>query len=407
MIRLGIIGFGGYGWSLVRTIEKHSARLNCRLVAAADTRMSELPERSVHLLQEAVALSDDALCLFDSMQQQMDAVYIATGIGSHMPLTVAAARRGYHVHLEKPPAGTVQEVDAMRKALADHGRLCLVGFQAVHKADVGELKRRICQGSFGRIRSLSCWAAWPRGAGYYARNDWAGRLQSGRTWVLDGPASNALAHQITNMLLLASDEEGLADPVAVRAELYAAGAVDSHDTAAIEIKTAQGPEIHFLATHRCEGYHNPLITIEAEKARIEWDFNRGATIHHSDGRVETLPGDNANQHGNMVENFIQAVRNEDPAILRCSLDEARKMVLALNGAHESSRRIHRIGPEYLTEEGPDPDFRNIRQISEILQAAAEAHCLPSDLPQPPGWAVATQPFVLKDYHTFPDRFTAD
>ncbi len=402
MIRLGIVGFGGYGWSLVRAIEQNADRLNCRLVAAADMRLGQLPERSVHFLQEAVALCQDAICMMDHLQGRMEAVYIATGIGSHMPLTVAAAQRGYHVHLEKPAAGTVQEVDRMAQALEAHDRMCLVGFQAVHKADIRQLKQRICQGRLGTIRNISCWAAWPRGAGYYARNDWAGKLKIGDTWVLDGPATNALAHQITNMLLLASEEPGLADPTRVRAELYAAGPVQSHDTAAIEIQTAQGPQIHFLVTHRCKGYRNPVIRIQADQAEVEWDFNRGATIRYRDGQKEHLPGDNENQHANMVENFVRAVRNDDPGSLRCDLRQARKMVLALNGAHESSGRIHRIDPAWMRQSRDG--FGAVDGIQEILARACESHCLPADLPDPPAWAVATQPYDLTGYAEFPQTF---
>ncbi|MFW6061537.1 MAG: Gfo/Idh/MocA family protein, partial [Planctomycetota bacterium] len=231
MIRCAIVGIGGYGWRLVEAIREASASADCRLVAAADMDLDDLPERRASLLEEGVRLFHDALEMYRQMQDRVDIVYIATGIASHRMLTVQAARAGYHVHLEKPPAGTVQEVDEMLQALRENHRMCLVGFQAVHGRDIYGVKQRIVEGRLGQVRTLACHACWPRPARYYQRNEWAGKLRAGGQWVLDGPATNALAHQINNMLFWASPQAGkFASPLAVRAELYTAGDIESHNT---------------------------------------------------------------------------------------------------------------------------------------------------------------------------------
>ncbi|KKM23861.1 hypothetical protein LCGC14_1610860 [marine sediment metagenome] len=162
--------------------------------------------------------------------------------------------RGHNVYVEKPPAGTVQEVDRMIKAVADSGRICALGFQAIYGRSINWIKQRIVSGALGEVRRMRCWAFWPRPDAYYARNEWAGKLRLGPTWVLDGPSNNALSHQIANMLYLASPRERtFALPVTVRAELYHARDIESEDTSAIEITTAEGAVAHYLVSHCTAG----------------------------------------------------------------------------------------------------------------------------------------------------------
>ena len=126
-----------------------------------------------------------------------------------------------------------------------------------------------------------------------ARNDWAGRLKTpGGDWVLDGPASNALAHQVNNMLYVVSPEAGrYALPRAVRAELYAAGPVDSHNTAAIEIHCLRDTRAYWIASHCADAQFGPLMDIHAENALVAWRPERTVEITYADGTTETCEGD--------------------------------------------------------------------------------------------------------------------
>ena len=91
MIRLTLVGFGGYGRHLSRRILELSADLGCRLVAAADTRLDTLIEEADHLRRHDVTLYGDAFKMFKDLRGACDAVYIAAGIPAHDPLAVAAA----------------------------------------------------------------------------------------------------------------------------------------------------------------------------------------------------------------------------------------------------------------------------------------------------------------------------
>lgn len=409
MVRLAIVGVRGWGLRLVRAIQAASASCRCRLVAAAEQRWSDAPGVSADLAGRGVALYDDGEEMFAALRGRCDAVYVATGIDSHPRLAMAAMRSGFHVHLEKPPAATVQDVDAMLAVQQQTGRLCLVGFQALHGADMAFVQRQIASGRLGRLRTLVCTGGWRREPGYYSRSPWAGRLRLGDAWALDGAATNAFAHQVANLLLLAEPTPGrLAEPVGVRAELYAGHPIEGHDTAAMEIHTAGGVRAYLLATHLPERDFDPCIRVEAQHGRIDWGYRRGAVVRRDEGPRRSCPHD-SHCLDKEVADFVRAVRTGDGSLLGCDLAEARKVVLAIDGAHESSGRIHRIDPALLRRaprEMSDKDHLYLPGMDGLVADAARKAVLLSQLRPRPLWAVATEYFDLTGYAGFPQRFDA-
>ena len=68
MINLALVGFGGYGWDLVRYIRAVSESSDCRLIAAADNRLDEFPERTRELSDSGVDIFDDAIEMFAKLR---------------------------------------------------------------------------------------------------------------------------------------------------------------------------------------------------------------------------------------------------------------------------------------------------------------------------------------------------
>jgi len=406
MIRFAIVGIGGYGWQLVRSITEVAEELDCKLVAAADSRLGDLAERAQTLAGTGVELFDDATKMFDKMKGRCDAIYICTSIPSHEPLACAAARGGYHIHLEKPPAATVQATDRIVEAIDKAGVLCMLGFHNIHGQEMLLLKKRICDGRLGQMKSLVATASLPRKRFYYTRNNWAGQLRLGDDWVLDGPAGNAAAHEINSMLFLASSDPGrYACPVAVRAELYAAGPIKAHDTAAIEIQT-DGPTVWLFVSHCTAEKAEPCITVEGELGKAVWRAGH-VRITYADGSSEELSADRQ-ARANMVTHLVEAIRNGDESKLLTRPIDGRNMVAALNAAHESSRTIHRITPDFIAPADDQAQAATVvENMVQYIKEAAQQHCLFSQLPDAPPWAVATRSFDLTGYEDFPKQFTCD
>jgi predicted dehydrogenase len=406
MIKLALIGIGGYGATLADSIRQAAAGGRCALVAAADNRLEALGRPAEALRAQGVRLYGDAWAMLDELAGVVRGVYIATSIGSHEELLGAAVQRGYHVHLEKPPAPTVQEVDRMIDTCGRAGRLCLVGFQAIHSRDVRWIKDVLVGGRLGRVKRICCAGGLPRTQSYYRRNGWAGRLRRDGRWVLDGPATNAMLHQLNNMLFWAGRQrDGFGTPEAVRAELYRAWSDhDGHDAAAIELRTVEGPVLRFLGAHCTAERFMPTTRIEAERGSVEWSLNGGGIVRPADGGEQRVPHDDR-QRVRMVESFVEAVETDDASRLRVPLAASRKAVLAVDGAHESSRRVHPVPEEATRSAGTGGGRRVIVDgLDEALLAAADSEGLLSDLPHAPPWARPGKWFDLAGYHRFPQRF---
>lgn len=192
MIRVAIAGVGGYGWVLIRWLTALRQRCDCRLVAAADSHLAELPEPVSSLRESGVALYDDARRMFQDVRGRCEAAYIATSIPSHADLTVAAAECGLHVHLEKPPAATVQEVDRMLLALdrahESSGTVHRIGQEHWHLESPGTDEERVVVSGLDELIQAAC----RRGRLFSNLGDLAGRpawAVATRPYYLDGYAA--------------------------------------------------------------------------------------------------------------------------------------------------------------------------------------------------------------------------
>jgi predicted dehydrogenase len=241
---------------------------------------------------------------------------------------------GYHVFLEKPVAGSLAEVDQIIAARGAVGRQCAIGFQILYSRVIQTLKRYIVEGKLGRVQSMRILALWPRPPAYYARNSWAGRLTIDGRPVYDSPFNNALAHQIMNMLYLASPEQGAAAyPEQVEAELYRAYDIESFDTGCMRVRTREGVEVFFVASHACGTLVEPALQLVAERATASFELDVGATISYADGAEETVEwGD---YRMDMFDNVLAAVTGAVPGPI-CTLEVARAHVACIEALHRAA-----------------------------------------------------------------------
>lgn len=82
-----------------------------------------------------------------------DAVSLCTPPGSHLPLTLAAARRGIHVLAEKPVAASPADADAMIRACREAGVTLMVGHKKVFSPPLMRL-RALLERDLGPARFL-------------------------------------------------------------------------------------------------------------------------------------------------------------------------------------------------------------------------------------------------------------
>ena len=333
----------------------------------------------------------------------VDLIGLPVGIPLHADMVIQALQAGYHVHVEKPLAVTVQQVRAIQQAERDAGRWVAVGYQFIYSPTIQWLRDKLRSGALGRLRTAISTVGWPRSASYYQRNAWAGALRLGAAWALDGPATNATAHYLNNLLYLAGSGEGGRSIIAsVRAELYRAKPIPSYDTAAIEILTTESSRLIHLTTHATDETQEPVMELDCEGGQVHWEARPdSAVITYADGRQERFANPAPHEVHNLpFQQVARVVAGAEPRPL-CGTAESADQVLAINLAFESGGGIH-VVPEAHRQALTAEDGSELVVIPGMAQALRRAHAeraLFADLALP--WARPGTLVAASDYVSFP------
>ncbi|MGE5742175.1 MAG: Gfo/Idh/MocA family protein [Candidatus Aminicenantes bacterium RBG_16_66_30] len=410
-VSLVLVGVGGMGAAYLEALLARKDEGLFRIAGAVDPQ----PHRC-NLYVEMRAMG---VPCFVSLQdfyrnRKADLAVISSPIQVHMPQTSLALAKGSHVLCEKPAAGTIQEVRAAIEAERAAARWVAIGYQWSFSPAVQALKDDIRSGLFGAARKLKCLYLWPRDEGYYARNDWAGKMKDAAgSWVLDSPVQNAMAHDLHNMFyVLGKDRETSARPAEVEAELYRANAIENFDTAAARITTGEGVEILFLVSHASEDDRGPVARYDFEKAVVRCDSRTsGLWAEFPDGSRKDYGVPDA-EPMNKLWQSIAGCREGEGARPVCGLEASASQTLGMNGIQDSMpdirdfpaglvRIVEGPGARRLAVETPGARRRVVEGLDEALTACYEAEKLPSEMGLP--WSAKGAKIDLREYASFPSR----
>ena len=144
-VRYGIIGFGGFAERAIAPAIQASA--NSKLVA--------LQKRSLTVARQKADEYKIPLA-FDSVEElvgheDVDAVFIASANSAHCPDTLAAARGGKHVLVEKPMALNMTEAQKMIDACKRNKIKLMIGHMVRFSPLVLRIKSIIQSGAIGAV----------------------------------------------------------------------------------------------------------------------------------------------------------------------------------------------------------------------------------------------------------------
>ncbi len=399
MVKLAMIGAGGYAFNLIKWIWEIPDSIS--LVAVSSNPSRHSPGRAA-CMEKGIPVYDDTDKLLAGIKGKADVVYVPTPINTHFSLTKKCIDAGFDVFLEKPPVATIQELDELIKYTSQKGKSIPIAFQYLYSSIVQQLKKQIVAGRFGKVRRVKSVAGWPRFDSYYSRSIWAGKLQLSGEWILDGTINNPLAHMLADQLYLASEKpDSMAEPAAIEAELYHGHNIESEDTSSLRITTDKGVEILFNTTLCPQNKMDTLVTIECEKATIKYSTFCKAEIAFTDGKVETIE-DNAEKRTVMLKNLAQCYTNKKPYLV--TLETCRPFMLVVNGAFESCGKPHAIDRKFLTHsietEATGQTIKTvIKDVDSVLKEANEKGKLFSEIGAK--WTVKSGKIDLKGYKQFP------
>ncbi|MEE1928293.1 Gfo/Idh/MocA family oxidoreductase [Streptomyces sp. TRM 70351] len=297
-VRVVLAGARGHGrWHLenVRRLEEAG---RVRLVGVCELTPLEAGE----LAGPPVAQSADFAALLESTGAE--AAVVCTPIQAHAPMAVAAAERGVHLLLEKPPAATLAEFTRIADAARGAGTACQIGFQSLGSHAVAAVRELAGSGAIGAVTGVGAAGAWARDEAYWSRAPWAGRRRLGSRDVVDGVLTNPLAHAVATALALAGGERA-EDVTDVRVELLRANDIEADDTSCVRIRTAAGVPVVAALTLCAEQPGEPYVVVHGERGRITFWYKQDRVRLERAGHEaeETVHG-----RTDLLENLVAHLR---------------------------------------------------------------------------------------------------
>ncbi|HEY3176847.1 MAG TPA: Gfo/Idh/MocA family oxidoreductase [Candidatus Polarisedimenticolia bacterium] len=143
MIGVGVAGCGYWGSKVILSLE---ATPGLRVVAASDPK--EGRRAYVERNHPGMAVISGFEALLE--MEEVEAIWLATPVGTHAPFAREALARGRHVLVEKPMATRADEAAALVELADRKGVELHVGHTYLHSPAVAELRRLLADGAHGR-----------------------------------------------------------------------------------------------------------------------------------------------------------------------------------------------------------------------------------------------------------------
>lgn len=205
-LRVGIIGVGGRGTSLLRRIVLSPG---VKLVAICDID----PQAVQRALEIAKEHNPETITDFRKLldRKDIDAVFVATPVNLHKEMAVAALEVHKHLYLEKPMGRTAEDVQAIYRASKTSRGLLQLGFQLRYDTKRAAAVRHIREGGIGKIV-------------YMQADRHTGDLPRHKKWYFDASISgNMIVEQAVHILDIMN---WLADGHPVKA--YGSGGINAY-----------------------------------------------------------------------------------------------------------------------------------------------------------------------------------
>lgn len=373
--RLVLVGAGGYGRLYVEAMAQRD--YGADLVAICDI--------DPHLADHVPLIRKQNIPVYPSLtdffeKDTADLAVLVSPVHFHTDMVLLCLAHGLNVLCEKPLCLTVQEAETMRTAAEKAGRFLSIGYQIDYRRDALALKKDILSGRFGKAKRFAVYHGFRRGANYYARNDWAGRITCHGQEVFDSPFTNACAHHFQMLtFLLGSTMRTACDITGVQVELYRGNpTVENYDVAALRFQAADGAQLLYYTAHpiRTE-FWGPVGVMEFEKATITYTGEK--PVFHGVMQDGTPFDYDAIDPGDTMQKLadaVTAVITGEPPI--CGVEADLPHIHAVRLVQQNP--IAPIRPELVTQVDQNGDhFYFVKKLEETLADCAKHWALPSEL----------------------------
>ncbi|MFI8303522.1 Gfo/Idh/MocA family protein [Streptomyces sp. NPDC085927] len=308
---------------------------------------------------------------------------VCTPIHTHTYLALAAAGRGVHLLLEKPPAPSYAEYRRMADGVAAAKIACQIGFQSLGSHAVPAIRALVADGAIGRPTGIGGAGAWVRPEDYFRRAPWAGRRRLNGVDVIDGALTNPLAHAVATALALAGSTRA-EDVTGIETELLRANDIESDDTSCVRVTTAQGRPVTVAATLCAERADDPYVLVHGTSGRITFWYKQDRVLVQRAGHG---PEELHFGRTDLLENLVDHLVTGAPLLVTPDATGAfMKVVEAIRRAPDPAPlpagAWHRV---------PGENRRVVPGVDGLVAAAADTLSLYSELGAP--WALPARQAV--------------
>ncbi|MFE5838491.1 DUF6807 family protein [Arthrobacter sp. NPDC056493] len=374
--RIALIGVHGFGAHHLKNLERLTKAGMVELVAVADPNPP-----SPGALPDTTAVHPDLQSLLAG-NHSPDVVIVATPIQTHAPLALATLAAGADLYLEKPPVASLADFRQLQEAAEASGRSVQIGFQSLGSQALAAVDRLLKDGTIGTLQGVGATGRWVRDRAYYKRSRWAGKRSMDGVDVVDGVATNPLAHAIATALRIAGART-VNDVASVETDLYRANDIESDDTSVIRIRTAAGLPITCALTLCAAESAEPYITLQGTEGT--------AVFHYTEDRlhVSNADGEYSQEFGrdDLTENLLDHLAAGTE--LTSALNDSGAFMLVLEAVRTAEPPAP-VSPAHIVWEGDgDAAHAVIPGIEDALERAIGAHATFSELALP--WARPADP----------------
>ncbi|GIF75214.1 Gfo/Idh/MocA family protein [Asanoa siamensis] len=319
-----------------------------------------------------------------------DVAIICTPPGTHLPIALDALAAGCDLLLEKPPLLSLADHARLVGALAEAGRSCQVGFQALASAAFDELCAAALGGALGTVTGISAVASWQRDDAYYARSPWAGRR------AVDGALINPLGHAVMQTLALSdrlcsapisapppltcgADMGAEQSPVKglfgrLEVERYRTRPIESDDTAVLRLTGRGRPPLVVAVTLAGEEFIPGEITVAGTRGTATLEYPTDRLKLPGDPGLREVPG-----RVDLLDNLLAHRADRAGVPLRAGLAATAGFTAVVEALGHAPVPVA-LGDGVVDDIGAGPGrIRRIRGINAVLRRAAGEHALPSEI----------------------------
>ncbi|NUT38097.1 MAG: Gfo/Idh/MocA family oxidoreductase [Hamadaea sp.] len=359
--KVALIGAAGHGLS-------HRKHL---------TALAEAGELDFVALCDTAPIEDAGrLPVFTDHRQMLehkrpDVVVICTPPFTHEPIAVDCVRAGADLLLEKPPVLSLAEHATLAAVLAEQGRFCQVGFQALGSPALPLIRRAVADGVLGEVVGVSAYGAWQRADSYWSRSPWAGRRSVHGRPSVDGALANPFAHAVMQCLALLPG--GPPAEFAIELERFRARDIEVDDTSCVRIVPRHGPAVVVAVTLCAEGFTPGQVLVHGTEGRVELEYPTDRLRLPGEAGFTQLGG-----REDLLLNLL--AHRRDPGVALLAPLALTAPFTAVVEAVQAAADPWPVDPARLSIRGEGPSRTVVVQgVDAVVRAAAERLALFSEL----------------------------